>query len=154
MNPASQSLRETCLESLKLIRSSNPSILVIMRVTPEISFRNFEATNGIRDLIHEEVLKLETFYDRIIGCSVMMEVPHRRHEEGNLYHVRVRTTIPGRQLVVSRDPSRHQAHEDPYVAVRDAFAAMRRRLDEYAGKRRGKVRTDESAPAGGRSLEP
>ena len=65
MNPASQSLRETCLESLKLIRSSNPSILVIMRVTPEISFRNFEATNGIRDLIHEEVLKLETFYDQL-----------------------------------------------------------------------------------------
>ena len=125
-----------------------------MRVTPEISFRNFEATNGIRDLINEEVAKLETFYDRIIGCSVMMEVPHRRHEEGNLYHVRVRMTIPGRQLVVSRDPSGHHAHADPYLAVRDAFAAMRRRLDEYAQKRRGKVKTDEGPPTDGRSLEP
>jgi len=125
-----------------------------MRVTPEISFRNFEATNGIRDLINEEVAKLETFYDRIIGCSVMMEVPHRRHEEGNLYHVRVRMTIPGRQLVVSRDPSGRHAHADPYLAVRDAFAAMRRRLDEYAQKRRGKVKTYDGPPADGRSLEP
>lgn len=117
-------------------------------MTPEISFRNFEATEGVKELVTEEIEKLETFYDRIIACGVVMEVPHRRHEEGNLFRVRIRLTIPGHELVVSRDPAGHQAHEDPYVSIRDAFAAMRRRLERHVERMRGKVKNHEVPPFG------
>lgn len=36
----------------------------------------------------QEVERLEHFYDGIIGCRVVMEMPHRRHRTGNAYHVR------------------------------------------------------------------
>ncbi|MDH3713716.1 MAG: cold shock domain-containing protein, partial [Gammaproteobacteria bacterium] len=41
---------------------------------------------------------------------------------------------------VTRDPEQHYAHEDVYVAVRDAFDAARRRVEDYARRRRGQVK--------------
>ena len=34
------------------------------------------------------------------------------------------------------DPGRAEDHEDPYIAVRDAFLAARRQLEDYVHKMR------------------
>jgi len=33
--------------------------------------------------------------------------------------------------VIGREPTQHHAHEDVYVAIRDAFDAAKRQLEDY-----------------------
>jgi cold shock CspA family protein len=65
-----------------------------------------------------------------------------------VYHVRIDLTVPGDELVVSRDPGKDQAHEDVYVAIRDAFDAARRQLEDHARQQRLQVKTHEPTPLG------
>jgi cold shock CspA family protein len=54
--------------------------------------------------------------------------------------VRIDLTVPGKELVVARDPSLHLAHEDVLVAIRDSFDAARRELMDYARLQRGQAK--------------
>jgi cold shock CspA family protein len=74
----------------------------------------------------------------------MIEAPSRRHREGRLYHIRVDLKVPGREIVVKRDPSEHHTHEDIYVAVRDCFDAVRRQLEDHVRRQRGDIKAHEA----------
>jgi cold shock CspA family protein len=65
-----------------------------------------------------------------------------------LYHVRIDLTVPGAELVASREPHDNHAHEDVYVAIRDAFDAMRRQLEAHARRQRGDIKTHDTPPHG------
>lgn len=119
-----------------------------MKQPAQIVFRNMPPSDAIESDVREKVAKLERFCPDIIHCHVMVEAHHKHHHHGNLYHVRIDLAVPGAELVASREPSRHHAHEDVYVAIRDAFDAVRRRLEDYARVRRGKVKRHEVAPHG------
>ena len=96
-----------------------------MKQPLEITFRDVPHSDALEADIRDKAGKLDQFYDRIMACRVMVEAPHSHHHKGNLYHVRIDLTVPDGELVVSRAPKEHHAHEDPYVAVRDAFDAIR-----------------------------
>ena len=66
-----------------------------MRFLPQIAFRNMPSSNAIEGHIFEKIDKLNLFYDRIMGCRVVVEAPHRHHHKGKLYHVRVDMSVPG-----------------------------------------------------------
>jgi ribosomal subunit interface protein len=91
----------------------------------QITVRNMSLSEAAKATIHEKAAKLDALDDRIIGCRVLVELPHKHHHQGALYNVRIDLTIPGAELVVKREP-----HEDLYVAIRDAFDAARRQLRE------------------------
>jgi ribosome-associated translation inhibitor RaiA len=107
-----------------------------MEIPPEITFKDFEASDALTARIHELVGRLEHIYDRIVRCQVVVEMPHRHHRQGRQFHVRIRLTVPGGEIVTSHDPGPDETHEDAYVAVRDAFQAARRQLEDYARKPR------------------
>jgi ribosomal subunit interface protein len=114
----------------------------------QITFRNLDASPSVEERIRERARELEQFFDRIVSCRVVIEAPkHRRH--GDLYHVRVDLKIPGKEIVVKRDPPEHHAHEDIYVAIRDCFDAVRRQLEDHVRRRRGDVKS-HVVPAHGR----
>jgi cold shock CspA family protein len=114
--------------------------------------------------IRDEAAKLDEFYPRIMGCRVVVELPTRHHRRGNRYHVRIDLTVPGAELVVNQDPSLHSSfqrtgaartakhleihvpHRELRQAIDDAFRAMGRRLQDYARRQRGDVKTRESMP--------
>lgn len=121
-----------------------------MQLSPEITFRGLESTPAIEGKVRERVERLNRFYSRIMGCRVVIESHHRHQNKGKLYHVRVAVTVPGGELVVSRDPKENQAHEDAYVAVRDAFDAMERQLESFAHRQRGDVKAHETSALQGR----
>ena len=123
-----------------------------MQLNPEITFRGFPHSDALEADIREKVDKLDRFFEHIMSCRVVVESGHKHHHKGNIYHVRVALTVPGRELVVSRDPKQHQAHQDPFVAVRDAFDAARRQLEDYARQLRGDVKSHE-LPGHGRVVE-
>lgn len=108
-----------------------------MQIPPEISFRDVEATERHKQKILEEIEKLERVHDRIVGCRVVVEQPHKHSEHGELYHVGIRVSVPRKELVVSRDPGDLEAHGSLEIAISDAFQSMRRQLDEHADRLRG-----------------
>ena len=120
-----------------------------MQLPVQITFRNLAPSTAVEAHIRERADALEKFFGRIIACRVVIEARARRHHKGNLYHLRVDLTVPGREIVVKRDPPEHHAHEDILVAVRDAFDAVRRQLEDYARGSRGDVKVHET-PSHGR----
>jgi ribosome-associated translation inhibitor RaiA len=106
------------------------------KIPLEITFRDVEHSPALEERIRESAAKLERFSRDITGCHVIVEAPHRHHQKGRLYHVRIDMTLPGREIAVTRDPGENHAHEDAYVAVRDAFAAAARRVEDFVGRRR------------------
>jgi cold shock CspA family protein/ribosome-associated translation inhibitor RaiA len=119
-----------------------------MQVPLQLSFRNMPPSAAIESEIRDRAAKLEEFFDRITSMRVVVEAPHRHHRQGKLFHVRLDVRVPGRELVVSREPPEHHAHEDVYVAIRDAFDAARCQLEDYAREMRGAVKAHAPAPRG------
>ncbi len=99
-----------------------------MQIPLQISFRNMDPSPAVEARIRKKAEKLERFHDRIIGCTVVVEAPHRHHHKGKLYSVKVDISVPGKDVVVDRAKPTDHAHEDVYVAIRDAFDAATRRL--------------------------
>ncbi|MCZ7653225.1 MAG: HPF/RaiA family ribosome-associated protein [Rhodocyclaceae bacterium] len=67
-----------------------------------------------------------------MGCHVTVELPHKHHHQGKQHNVRIDIKVPGSEIVVNRDK-----HEDIYVALRDAFDAAKRQVEEYGRRQRG-----------------
>jgi ribosomal subunit interface protein len=108
-----------------------------------VTFRGMDPSEAVEALVRERAVRLERFRDQIVSCRVVVESPHRHHQHGRLFHIRIDVTTPGGELVVNRDHGDDHSHEDAYVAVRDAFEALERRLKDYTDKRRGYVKSRE-----------
>jgi cold shock CspA family protein len=107
---------------------------------------------------------LETFYSPITSCRVLVEAPARHHRKGCLFHIRIDLTVPEGEIVVNRAPTLYPAQRDIRdergrkesetrserkhlkVAVREAFHAARRRLQDHARRRRADVKVHQPAP--------
>lgn len=114
-----------------------------MKIPLQIVFRHMESSEALESKIKLRTEKLEKFSDDIIGCRVVLEEPHHHHQQGGEFHVCIYITVPGNELVACRDPGKNSNHQDPYVAVRDAFNAMEKQLREYTDKRKGHVKLHE-----------
>lgn len=112
-----------------------------MKLPLQITARNLDLSDVTREEIRKKVEKLDTYYDQIMHCRVVVEAPHRHHHEGVLYNVRIDMTVPGAELVIKRQP-----REDLDVAIRDAFDAARRQLEDFARRHRGAVKHHEEVP--------
>jgi len=112
-----------------------------MRIPLDVTFHNMDRSEAVEANVREKADKLERYFDRIIGCHVVVEAPHRHNHKGKLYHVRIDISVPGKEIVVNHARPRNQAHEDVYVAVRDAFNAAARQLEDHARKVRGDIKT-------------
>jgi len=107
-----------------------------------------EPSPAVETRVRELASHLERFEDRITSCHVTVDAPHRRHHQGQLYDVRIQVRVPGKDISVNREGSRNHAHEDVYVALRDAFEAATRKLEDHARKRDHRTRPHETAPRG------
>ncbi|MGD8325038.1 MAG: HPF/RaiA family ribosome-associated protein [Gammaproteobacteria bacterium] len=114
----------------------------------EIDFRNFERSEFVEAAVRERCEKLGRYSSEIIRCKVTVAAPHKHHAQGNLYQVSIDLHVPGTEIVINRDRGRNHSHEDVYVAMRDAFDAASRKLQDYVRVRRGKVKTHDVPPHG------
>ena len=119
-----------------------------MQVPLEVHFHNTAKSDAIESMVRERAVRLERFADDIVSCRVTIDAPHKHHRQGKLFRVSVDVHLPGGHVVVSRDPSEHHAHEDIAVAIRDAFDAARRRLQDHLRIERGKVKAHHERPHG------
>lgn len=119
-----------------------------MKLPLQVVFRNMVASAAVEAKIRERAEQLDRIYEHIMSCRVIVEAHHKHHHQGNLYHARIDLKVPDTEIVASREPGEHHAHEDVFVAVRDAFDAVDRRLEDYARRRRGQVKAHEVPPHG------
>ncbi|MEA1899554.1 MAG: HPF/RaiA family ribosome-associated protein [Thermodesulfobacteriota bacterium] len=112
-----------------------------MKIPLQITARNFDLTETIEDAIREKARKLDLFYDQIMRCRVLVEAPHRHHHKGVLFNTRIDITVPGREIVIKREP-----HEDLYVSIGNAFRAAQGQIEDYDRERRRKVKYHEEMP--------
>jgi len=119
-----------------------------MQIPVEVSFRDVPHWEKAEEEVRQRAAELERYYDKITSCRVVVEAPHLRHQKGQLYHVRIDLTVPGREIVVKRDPPEHHQHEDLYLAIRNAFRAARRQLQDYVRERRGQIKVHDVPPHG------
>lgn len=119
-----------------------------MQIPLQIRFHKLEPSEAVEAAIRKRAEQLEHFAHDITSCRVTIEAPHKHHHQGNLYHVTIDIRTPAGEVVVSRSPDQHQAHEDAYVAIRDAFKAARRRLQDQLREQRGKVKVHDTPPHG------
>lgn len=105
---------------------------------------------------------LETFYPDIVGCKVLLEVPHRHREHGQHVRIRIELSLPGEDVIVSHEPTLHASlkdvedqahhkdddieavHKYALAAVHEAFDAARRRLQDGARRQRADVKTHQT----------
>jgi ribosomal subunit interface protein len=109
-----------------------------MQIPLQITIRDVDHSEALEVRIRSKGEKLEAFFDHIMSCRVVVEVPHKHHHQGKQFNVRIDIGVPGHEIAVNRDHA-----EDVYVAVRDAFDAAKRQLEDYARKIRGDVKTHE-----------
>lgn len=115
-----------------------------MNIPMQIEFRHMEASEALSKAITEKAEKLLKITDRVTQCHVTVEAPHRHHHKGQQYQVGIQVAVPGKTLSVGQH-GESPAHEDAYVAVRDAFKAMHRQLQTYTDKTQGNVKTHNRA---------
>ena len=108
-----------------------------MQTEPQITFRGMQPSAAIEHIIREKIGRLENFHDRITSCRVVVEAPHRHGQKGQIYRIAIDVDVPGGVVVVNREPGRNHAHEDIHVAIRDAFSAAQRQLEDHVRKTSG-----------------
>jgi cold shock CspA family protein/ribosome-associated translation inhibitor RaiA len=117
-----------------------------MQVPLQISFHNMRHSDAAASSIEAQVQHLESLCDRIISCRVVVDIPHKHHESGNLFHVRIELTVPGHEIVVNRESSQQTQFKELDVALGHAFDAAERQLDDFLHQRRAFVKHHEPLP--------
>jgi ribosome-associated translation inhibitor RaiA len=74
---------------------------------------------------------------------VTVEESGKHRHQGRQFQVRIDVRVPQREVVATRDQ-----HEDVYVALRDAFDATKRQLEEVVREQRGDVKRHEPPAPG------
>lgn len=112
----------------------------MMQIPLQITLKDMPQSDAVESRIREKADKLSRFHDKIISCRVVVESPQRHRHQGKLYSVHIDLSVPGAELVANRAQD-----EDVYVAIRDAFDAIIRQLEDFSRRQRGDVKS-HSAP--------
>jgi cold shock CspA family protein/ribosome-associated translation inhibitor RaiA len=125
-------------------------VYVAAMTTPvQVVFRGMEPSAAAYDRIRERASDLDRLLPGIVSTHVTVQAPHHHHHKGQLYEVRVVVHAPGQEVVVNREGVQDHAHEDVFVAIRDAFDALERRLQDLA-RRRDHRMAQHAVPSHGR----
>ncbi len=108
-----------------------------MAVPVQISFQGKDSSEALSAFIHEQAEKLGRVNARIERVDVNIQPPPGNgHHHGRPFHVRIRLHVPGNDVIVDRDPTTDDSHDDAHIAVRDAFETARRRLQHHTERLR------------------
>lgn len=99
---------------------------------PKITFRDFTPSPAVTFHVERRAAKLQTIFDRVVDCHVVVEEPHRHSAKGKKFHVRINLHVPGKELVITKNLE--DCKEDLHVAIDDAFGDAERVLESHARK--------------------
>jgi ribosome-associated translation inhibitor RaiA len=106
-------------------------------LAPTVTFRHMEPSETIELAIGRYAQKLDRVYHRIVWCRAIVERSTAHHRKGNVYRVEVDIQVPGQTISAASAKRRAYEHEDLRAAVKEAFAAATRQLQDFAERRSG-----------------
>lgn len=112
-----------------------------VKIPLQIAVRNLPRSDALEERIREGAEKLEEFHPGIVSCRVAVEASGKHRRNGRQFEVRIDVRVPGDELVAN-----HAHSEDVYVAVRDAFDAVKHQLQEAARIVRGDTKAHRTTP--------
>jgi ribosomal subunit interface protein len=99
-----------------------------MQTPLRITCHKLRSTPALKARICEHLLRLERFHHPILTCHVILQArTEARAEEA--VEITIDLKVPGCEISVHRVPSESQL--DMYVALRDAFDAAKRLLQDH-----------------------
>ena len=104
----------------------------------QIFFHNIDQTEALQEAVRKRIAKLERYCERIIRGRVVLDSHHNHHHKGKVYSVGLEIHTPQREVRVNQEQHDNHAHEDLYVAIRDAFNAAERQLKSVDKNHRSK----------------
>ena len=114
----------------------------------KITYRNIDPSPAVEADIRKHAEKLEEFDARIQWCNVSVEALGKHQQKGRQYKIAVNLGLPGTTITANRAGPHDPAHKDIYVAIRDAFGALGRQVEDHARIRRADVKTHETPESG------
>lgn len=112
----------------------------------QVVFHNIDQSDALVNAVQKRIEKLERYCNQIIGGRVVLDCPHNNHHKGKVYSVGLDIHTPVLEVRVNQDQHDNHAHEDLYVAIRDAFNAAERQLKSVDKKHRATpLEIDDSA---------
>ena len=113
-----------------------------MQIPLEVSYRDVQKTKDLEILLQKKVSKLETICSYITSCRIAIEKTNQHQQNGNPFRVRISLSIPpSHKLVVRRESSEGDIHDDLRAVIGNAFDAARRQLEKLVEKQRNEVKT-------------
>jgi ribosomal subunit interface protein len=102
----------------------------------QVVFHNIDQTDALTDAVQKRIAKLKRYCDQIITGRVVLDSPHNNHHKGKVYSVGLEIHTSVVEIRVNQEQHDNHAHEDLYVAIRDAFNAAERQLRSVDKKHR------------------
>ncbi len=115
-----------------------------MQIPLQITVRHIAPSEALEARIRDKVAALERFHPRITSCRVTVEESDKHRQQGRRFGVHIDVRVPGHAEVVA---TRHH-DEDVYVALRDAFDAVARRIEDVVREQRGDVKVARNVKRG------
>jgi cold shock CspA family protein/ribosome-associated translation inhibitor RaiA len=109
----------------------------------QIKLNEVADSPDVESYIRERAAHLDDFYESILTCRVILEAPVGHHRKGGPFEVKVDLDVPGAVITVNR-----QSADDLHVAIRNAFDAAGRQLEDYARRQREEWVEPEKPPRG------
>lgn len=106
-----------------------------MKQRLHLQFLGMEPSDAVETAVRERAAKLDQFRADLMSCRVVVEHLNKHRQQGRQFAVRIDVTLPGAELSVDR-----VQHEDVYVALREAFDDMKRRIEDGVRRVRGDVK--------------
>lgn len=111
-----------------------------MKLPLDLRFIGMETSPALQEAVQAKVAQIDRSGADVVACRVTIEQEHKHQHQGRPFSVRIDLTLPGHELAINRVQD-----EDAYVAVREAFDAARRKLEEAVRIRRGDVKQHSRA---------
>ena len=102
----------------------------------QVLFHNIDQTDALTEAVQKRISKLERYCDQIITGRVVLDSPHNNHHKGRVYSVTLEIHTSEKEVRVNQDQHDNHAHEDLYIAIRDAFNVAERQLKSIDKKHR------------------
>ena len=107
-----------------------------MKLPAQVVFRDLVPLPSLEGDIRRRIARLERLVPDLMSCHVAVEAEGNRHHQGHVYTVKIDVRLPGAEVFAGA----HHADQSIELALRGAFAAVGRKLEDYVRRRRGQVK--------------
>jgi ribosome-associated translation inhibitor RaiA len=106
-----------------------------MTTLVEVHFHGIEKSDAVEQRVREKIAKLQRHFERMTSCRVAIEATQRNPQKPKVYQIRIEIGVPRRRpIVIGHERTGSHANEELGLAIRDAFEAAMRKVDDTIAK--------------------